>query len=477
MNPNYPSEKDSPRNPIKPLTSQLPLSKENGFIVPRQALQSLFYSPGNFFSKDMIEKLFACVLKEYSVQQIYSKEVVEEHKKGSICIANIDSPMKIFLFVLSHTLAHGEVFSPKAKKEGEVDWIDVWGEMDALQTFVMEPLVLSGLDEIVPNPKEGYLRSFLAVLSRNFRCLPSCLFWLQNPPSSFTDHLVEVYTKLEKENQRGYLPSVVVPLSKHSFEPVQSGALFRLCELALRSHKVTFQLKTNALTPWAGWQEFPWAFGSIMLNLPQAAYRVGKGNFGDFWEEVRSLCLVAIKAHLDHRRFLLSLLEEGYLSFFSEPPWQGFYEQDKGAFLIEICGLAESIFFLMGVEMDSEEGEHIAIQTLASLREVADANSRQHGIRIVISDYDTKEQPEQKLIRMDKARFPSACESFTEYTRGPRLRLRDSLKHKEQIVKEANLHQYLPSSISFMPDIQPAELLYLLQFAYEETLAYAIKIC
>ncbi|NUM37387.1 MAG: hypothetical protein HUU50_22830 [Candidatus Brocadiae bacterium] len=447
------------------------LHKEKYLCVPKDSLKNLLYSKTtSILANKMLGDIASFLLKGYSTQEVFSKNVILEHTRGSIYISNLVNPMKIFWLAFMPEKILGKRGFQENK--GQIkDLIQCCAELENLQHFV-EQYSLYGIDQASPESSiESFLESLLILLTHNFHSIPPCVLHLTHPPGYFSDAMSNLYFQMDKENKRGFLPLLLLPLKKDSFGESQKASLEKVCELALSTHKVGFQMVGRDLLP-----SHRWALGSIGLNLVRSAYKAGPGNLGVFWQEIRENFAFAVRAHLDQRRFISNLLKNGYLNFFSENPLQSIYQENNAAFFVEIYGLSESALFLSKESIIEEEGWEVAIQTLAYLKELARVSSEKHGISIVLGDLDKEEKISHRFLKLDKKHFPSHCENFSEYTKGPKISPGLNLSHKEKIQKEGELHRYIPSSVSLMPDLKTEELVSLLRYASEESNVYGINI-
>ncbi len=457
----------------KDTTSSHPkaLHKEKYLCVAKEALKNLIYSKTiSLTAREILSQIASLLLKGYSIQEVFSKNTISEHARGSIHIYNLSNPMKIFWLAVMPEKMLSDNFFPQQKLQ-EKEWIQLWAELGNLQNFA-EQYTLCNIDRYIEaKASENYLETLLILVSHNFHTLPHCTLNLYKQPGIFTDALVSLYSQMDKENKRGFLPAVLIPLAKESFEKEKEKTLEKICHLALITHKVSFQNHREEVP-----EMHPWSLGSICLNLVQAAYKAGEGNLNVFWQEVRESFSFAVRAHLDQKRFMLNLIKDGYMNFLADSPWNKIYKESNAVFFVEICGLAESTLFLSKQTMAEEEGWEIAVQTLAYLCELARSSSAKHGINLILCDLDRDEKTAHRFLKLDKKHFPSYSNNFSEYTKGPRMNALTNLNLKERIQKEGELHRYIPSRIFLMPDIPKEDLPSLLQYAYEETHAFEISI-
>ena len=442
--------------------------QQTDFNITRQHLQNLLYSQG--MSKDVnefVERLASIMLTQYALQEVYARKVVTAYFGGSIYIEEVAWPIKLFSLLLPSPF------------DGNVDAEDavfkLLIEAQQLCAFVCHSVNIYGIDRILANGQTRHIHFLLQGLTNNFHRLPLARLLFADSVGPFCERFCQVYSEVDRHNSRGFLPPVTVPITEKTFQSGNCACLMALCHTAIHMHNITFHFRDSYLPGWHNWRQVPWILGTVVINLVQIAYKAGKQQIGKFWQELDEVFAVVVKAHLDQKRFFLSLAEGPLKDFFAESQRKGYPLEKSGGF-VEIVGLPESVVFMTDEEMTQGEGWELAVQTLAHLQELANEVSEKHEIPIMLVDYVGSSNAEKRFVDLDRQKFPTVPKIFPEYTRGPHFSINSNLNPRERLVLEGQLHRHIPSTVSLLPELQSKELGNLLHYAREETEAIALKI-
>jgi ribonucleoside-triphosphate reductase len=153
-------------------------------------------------------------------------------------------------------------------------------------------------------------------------------------------------------------------------------------------------------------------FQNVTINLPQAAYRAGRGNVDGFLEEVTQGMDVAVKAHLQKREFIAKLMSDP-----ARPLWQigrpaadgrPYVDLDKATYIIGLVGLNEAIQYLTGEELhDSEEAFKLGLKTVSFMYFKAKKDGETHGLKMSLEE-SPAESATRRLTKVDMRTFPEA---------------------------------------------------------------------
>jgi len=153
-------------------------------------------------------------------------------------------------------------------------------------------------------------------------------------------------------------------------------------------------------------------FQNVTINLPQAAYRAGRGNWDEFYREVDDMIDLTIDAHLQKRRFIASLMTDP-----SMPLWEigktaadgrPYVDLDKATYIVGLIGLNEAMLYLTGREL--HEGTDLIRKGLHLLRHMqfrARGLGEQHNMRVALEE-SPAESAARRLAKVDLNRFPEA---------------------------------------------------------------------
>ena len=155
-------------------------------------------------------------------------------------------------------------------------------------------------------------------------------------------------------------------------------------------------------------------FQNITINLPQAAYRAGRGNWERFYEEVDRMVEIAIKGHVQKRGFIASLMTDQ-----SKPLWEigkiaadgrPYVDLQKATYIIGLIGLNECMLFMTGRELHEDNGLirrglHLIRRMQFHAREMGE----REGMHVALEE-SPAESAARRLAKVDLRRFPEARE-------------------------------------------------------------------
>jgi ribonucleoside-triphosphate reductase (formate) len=155
-------------------------------------------------------------------------------------------------------------------------------------------------------------------------------------------------------------------------------------------------------------------FQNVTINLPQAAFRAGRGNFEGFLDEVAKGMDIAVKAHLQKKSFVSKLMADP-----SRPLWQigkvaldgrPYVDLEKATYIIGLIGLNEAIQYLTGEELhDSDKALKLGLKTVSFMNFKAKKEGQQHGLKITLEE-SPAESATRRLAKVDMRTFPEARE-------------------------------------------------------------------
>ncbi|MBU1121036.1 hypothetical protein KJ660_04120, partial [Candidatus Micrarchaeota archaeon] len=158
-------------------------------------------------------------------------------------------------------------------------------------------------------------------------------------------------------------------------------------------------------------------FQNVTINLPQAAYRGGKGNIEKCIEEVRNTMDLAMKAHLEKKEFISTLMKE------NGPLWQvgkvspdgiPYLDLDKATYIIGLIGLNECVKHLIGKELhESDEAFKLGLKIISAMNLKTKELEKETGLRVALEE-SPAESASLRLARVDLKEFPES----KEYVRG-----------------------------------------------------------
>jgi ribonucleoside-triphosphate reductase len=155
-------------------------------------------------------------------------------------------------------------------------------------------------------------------------------------------------------------------------------------------------------------------FQNITVNLPQAAYRAGRGNIEEFLQEVSAGMDIAVQAHLQKRAFIAKLMSApnmplwqiGKLGFDGRP----YVDLDKCTYIIGLIGLNEALQFLTGEELhDGDRALKMGLRIVSFMYFKAKEDGKRLGMKFSLEE-SPAESASRRLAKVDLRNFPGARE-------------------------------------------------------------------
>ncbi|MFC1806460.1 anaerobic ribonucleoside-triphosphate reductase, partial [Planctomycetota bacterium] len=153
-------------------------------------------------------------------------------------------------------------------------------------------------------------------------------------------------------------------------------------------------------------------FQNVTVNLPQAAYRAGRGNIDEFLREIETGMDVAVKAHLQKRKFISKLMSGPHMPLWQigKPAKDGkpYVDLDKATYIVGLVGLNEAIQYLTGMELhENGEALKLGIKIVSHMYFKAKADGKKHGIKISLEE-SPAESATRRMAKIDMRTFPEA---------------------------------------------------------------------
>lgn len=153
-------------------------------------------------------------------------------------------------------------------------------------------------------------------------------------------------------------------------------------------------------------------FQNVSINLPQAAYRAGKGNIKECMEEIKRAMDIAMQGHIEKKSFInkLMTLENGTL-------WQigkaaeddrPYVDLEKATYIIGVIGLNECVQYLTDEQLhDNEKAYKLGLKLIAAMNLKAKELQDKHGLRITLEETPGESAP-YKFARTDIREYPES---------------------------------------------------------------------
>ncbi len=155
-------------------------------------------------------------------------------------------------------------------------------------------------------------------------------------------------------------------------------------------------------------------FQNITVNLPQAAYRAGKGNFEELYKEIDRGMDIAVKAHFQKKEFITRLMscpemplwEIGKTAHDGRP----YVDLEAATYIVGILGLNECLQFMTGKEL--HEGDDIlklGLRIISHMYFKVKEEGGKHNLKFSLEE-SPAESASRRLAKIDVRNYPEAVE-------------------------------------------------------------------
>lgn len=155
-------------------------------------------------------------------------------------------------------------------------------------------------------------------------------------------------------------------------------------------------------------------FQNVTVNLPQCAYRAGRGNFEGLKAEVARAMDIAMQAHLEKKAFIARLMsgpgaplwEIGKLAKDGRP----YVDLSAATYIIGLIGLNEAMLYCFGKELhEDEEVFKAGLRLVAFMNLRAKEYQKQYGLHVALEE-SPAESAARRVAKVDLRQFPQAAE-------------------------------------------------------------------
>ncbi|HUX01004.1 MAG: anaerobic ribonucleoside-triphosphate reductase [Phycisphaerae bacterium] len=234
-------------------------------------------------------------------------------------------------------------------------------------------------------------------------------------------------------------------------------------------------------------------FQNVTINLPQAAYRAGPGNWDGLVKEIGEAMDIAMQAHLQKREFIKKMMESPEM-----PLWEigkdakddrPYVDLDAATYIIGLIGLNECVQHMCGEELhESDEALKRGLYVVSSMYSRAKSYSEQYGLKVSLEE-SPAESATRRLAKVDLRNWPEArrlvrgdleADEFY-YTNSIHLRADAPVDLLTRIQKQAKFHSMIESGAiihAFVGEERPpaSSILVLVRKTFEKTVAAQLTI-
>ncbi len=151
-------------------------------------------------------------------------------------------------------------------------------------------------------------------------------------------------------------------------------------------------------------------FQNVTINLPQAAYRAGRGNTELLYKEIDRCMELAIKAHQQKKNFISQLMREPHL-----PMWEvgkvaldgkPYIDLEQATYIIGISGLNECVQYLTGKQLhEGDEIFKLGLRIISFMHVKAKEAGKRLGLKFSLEE-SPAESAARRLAKVDLRQYP-----------------------------------------------------------------------
>ncbi len=197
------------------------------------------------------------------------------------------------------------------------------------------------------------------------------------------------------------------------------------------------------------------ALQNVTINLPRVAYKA-EGDDSKLFEELDRLVDLVVKAHLQKKKFietLLSLGQDGPLAFFTtSKDGEPYLRMERITYLMGVLGLNELVQYHLGKQLhESEEAYKFGLKVISHLNLRAREYSEKYGIKLVIEE-SPAESACYRLAKLDLKQYPDKASKVVKgflstgevyYTNSIHLAADAPVDYIERTIKQSKFHQLI----------------------------------
>lgn len=155
-------------------------------------------------------------------------------------------------------------------------------------------------------------------------------------------------------------------------------------------------------------------FQNVTINLPQAAYRAGKGNFEKLNKEIDRGIDIAINAHLQKKRFVKKLMSSAEMPLWEigKPAMDGrpYVDLEKSTYIVGIIGLNECLQYMTGRELhEGDDMLKLGLRIISYMYFRVKEEGKKHGLKFSLEE-SPAESASRRLAKSDVRNYPQARE-------------------------------------------------------------------
>jgi len=234
-------------------------------------------------------------------------------------------------------------------------------------------------------------------------------------------------------------------------------------------------------------------FQNVSINLPQCAYRAGRGNVDGVMKEIDEMLDYIVRAHLQKREFVSRLMSAPQMPLWEigKPAADGrpYVDLDAATYIVGLVGLNECVKYLTGEELhQGDDPLRLGLRIVAHMFKEIKKHGEKYGIKLSLEE-SPAESATRRFVKIDLRDFPESADyvrgdlSQEEYyyTNSIHLRADAPVDIITRIRKQSKFHTMIESGAiihAFVGEQRPsaASILNLVRKTFEQTNAAQLTI-
>ena len=198
-------------------------------------------------------------------------------------------------------------------------------------------------------------------------------------------------------------------------------------------------------------------FQNVTINLPQCAYKAGKGNFKELLSEIDKAIDICIQAHLQKKNYVAQLMTAPNLPLWEmgKPSCNGvpYVDLNKATYIVGLIGLNECMQYMVGKEL--HEGDSVVrkgLNVVSHMYYALKEYGNKYGLNFTLEE-SPAESASRRFSRVDLKNFPESADYIrgniknddTHYTNSIHLRADAPVDLITRIKTQAKFHNLIES--------------------------------
>ncbi|MDR1613030.1 MAG: anaerobic ribonucleoside-triphosphate reductase [Planctomycetota bacterium] len=497
------------------------------------------------------------VLKQYALQEVFSPDVADAHREGMVHLHDLGYPTRVYcsshsieylkkyglhlenLDTSSAPARHARTLtghlntflaSMQAYYAGAlgVAYINIMyaplveGMSDLEMRQEAQHLIFSSsqnafsrggqtlfLDFNIHTGIPEYLKTVPAI-GPGGKYLDRCYGSFTETATRFTRAMLDVWAAGDQYGHIFAFPKCDFHINHETFADARQYAIYRYaCEIAAKNGTPYFIFDRDEVTLSACCRlrtviedaymiRHPESmrfcgFQNVTINLPQCAYRAGRGNFARLCSEIERSLEICVKAHLQKKKFAGILMSGPTM-----PLWQigkiaadgrPYVDLDQATYIVGVIGLNECLAYFAGKDLHHDaEAMRLGMKIVSHLYFCIKEVGRKLGLKLTIEE-SPAESAARRLAKIDLKNYPAAAAFMRGdlandeiyYTNSVHLRPDAAEGIVDRIEKQAKFHSLIESGAiihAFIGESRPSAgaIASLVRKTFEKTRAAQLTI-